>query len=201
MATALTWEHATGLPPEIDRLLGPGCDVLLRLAEHKVALPGRGGASQSDVFVFAYTPTGRVAVAIEAKVDEPFDQPLSQWLAKGASNRRDRLAGLCEILGRSGTMPPPSLYYQLFHRTAAAVVEARRFGFPRAAMIVQSFSPTHKWLDAFAAFSRFIGAETGLDKAADCTLEDGLRLTLGWAHSPIPAKDARPTNTDAQERR
>ena len=36
------------------------------------------------------------------------------------------------------TPPAPSLRYQLFHRTAAAVIEARRFGTDAAAMVVHS---------------------------------------------------------------
>ncbi|MFU8881858.1 MAG: DUF6946 family protein [Rhodobacterales bacterium] len=50
-----------------------------------------------------------------------------------------------------------ALRYQLFHRTAAAVTEARRFHRPVAAMIVQSFAPDHRWFADYAAFCALFG--------------------------------------------
>jgi hypothetical protein len=58
---------------------------------------------------------------------------------------------------------PDDVSYQLLHRTASAVIEARRFKTDYAAMIVHSFSPTHRWVNSFARFTQLFGttAERG----------------------------------------
>ncbi len=74
LSAAISWETAHGLPPEIALLLGPDAELLLAIPEHKVAMPGKGRDSQCDVFalVKAGGQTIAVAVAVEAKVAEPF---------------------------------------------------------------------------------------------------------------------------------
>ncbi|MEO1000600.1 MAG: hypothetical protein AAFW69_08380, partial [Pseudomonadota bacterium] len=57
MATALSWEAAQGLPPEVAELLGPDAELLLAIPEHKVAVPGGRRASQCDVFALARAGT------------------------------------------------------------------------------------------------------------------------------------------------
>ncbi|MEQ9261142.1 MAG: hypothetical protein RIG84_18805 [Roseovarius sp.] len=180
MATARAWEAAKGLPPEVAEILGPGAELLLAIPEHKVPLPGGERPSQCDVFALARQGGAVVAVAVEAKVDEPFDRTLGGWMGAGSPGKRARLAAICEILG-CGT-PPDDLRYQLFHRTAAAVIEARRFGAGRAAMVVHSFSPGHRWFEDFAAFCAFLGLgapERG--RGYVLPLPEGRTLTLGWA--------------------
>jgi hypothetical protein len=75
----------------------------------------------------------------------------------------------------------PGLRYQLFHRTAAAVVEARRFVSSAAAMILHSFSPEHRWFDDFAAFCALFCTTTQRGIPSVVTLPDGRPLILGWA--------------------
>ena len=151
-ATAQAWQAAGGLPTEIATILGPGAELLLAIPEHRVPMPGRGRESQCDVFALAKAGGRTIAIAVEGKVAEPFGPTIGEWLATPTEARTSRIAAICELLG-IGTPPAPSLRYQLFHRTAAAVIEARRFGTDAAAMIVHSFSPEHLWFDDFAAFA------------------------------------------------
>ncbi|MFC2966807.1 DUF6946 family protein [Acidimangrovimonas pyrenivorans] len=179
MAAARSWETAKGVPPEIAKIMGPAPDLLLAIPEHKVPLPGRGAASQCDVFALIRDREETVSLAVEAKVAEPFDKPIGEWLRDGSDGRRTRLAAICDLLGCG--LPPGDLYYQLFHRTAAAVIEARRFGTDAAAMIVQSFSQEHLWFDQFSAFCAFLGVDAAREKRLTRDLPGGGNLILGWA--------------------
>jgi len=188
MACAWSWEKAKGLPTEIAELLGQDAKLILAVPEHKVSIPGRGGDSQCDVFALVRRSATLIAAAIEAKVNESFDKTVSDWLAVGGQNRRDRLDGLCDILGAS-RKNLDGLRYQLFHRTAAAILEADRFGADEAAMIVQSFSPEQMWRDDFDAFVAHLGADSD-GGGHSLALADGKKLFLGWASCQMPDEAA-----------
>nr|WP_249200446.1 hypothetical protein [Thetidibacter halocola] len=178
MATAQSWE--AGFPPEVAALCGDGADLQLAIAEHQVALPGRGAPSQCDVFALVHAAGRDMAVAIEAKVAEPFGPTVTEWLgAEPSTNRQERLAELSAWLGLGPLQG--DLRYQLLHRTAAAIAEARRFRRPVAALIVQSFSPERAWFADFAAFVSALGLTVEPDRAVETILPDGLALRLGWA--------------------
>lgn len=138
-AAAERWEASTGLPPEIGSLfeavgLGPS-ELLLAVPEWKTPLPGGERESQTDVFALVHAPRGVFACAVEAKVIEPFGPTVAEWLAGASAGKLERLAYLCDLLGLPNP-PAGELRYQLFHRTAVALIEAERFGCAGAAMIV-----------------------------------------------------------------
>ncbi|WP_406645695.1 hypothetical protein QEZ52_17155 [Aliisedimentitalea scapharcae] len=180
VSAAQSWEAADGLPTEVAQILGPDAELLLAIPEHKVPLPGGSRASQCDVFALVSTATGICAVSVEAKVNEPFGPTVGEWLRDPSEGKVTRLTAICEMLGVAFP-PPDDLRYQLFHRAAAAIVEASRFQTSSAAMIVQSFSPEHRWYDDFSVFCDYCGvnAERGVPLTVE--LPDGRRLTLGWA--------------------
>jgi hypothetical protein len=182
MSTAQSWEHADDLPPEITALLG-GARLIFATMEHKVPMPGPGADSQCDVFALVHRDGTDIAVAVEAKVNEPFGQTIGEWFDPASPSRTARLSGLCDLLD-APFPPPPDLRYQLFHRTAAAVIEARRLSRPAAAMLVQSFSPDDRWFDDFAKFCTYLGCATPtIGTTTQKTLPDGRPLILGWAKS------------------
>ena len=184
MSAAQSWETAQGLPPEIAAFLGPDAELLLAIPEHKVALPGKGRESQCDIFALATAGGQTIALAVEAKVAEPFGPTVGDWLTDASPGKVTRLTALCDLLG-CAYPPPADLRYQLFHRTAAAVIEATRFKTDRAAMIVQSFTPDHTWIQDFAAFCRNLGHAAIPGAAIEHRLPSGKNLTLGWATSAI----------------
>lgn len=179
MAAATSWEAARGLPPEIQEILGHDAELVFAIPEHKVPLPGGRRESQCDVFALVRTPSMTIALAVEAKVSEPFDRTIDAWFADGSPGKQRRLAAICDLLGCP--TPPGHLRYQLFHRTAAAIVEAARMHAGAAAMIVQSFSPHHRWFEDFAAFCTFLGVEPMRSAPMTRPLPDGRDLILGWA--------------------
>lgn len=182
MSAARSWEAAQGLPAEIATLLGPDAKLLLAIPEHKVALPGKGRESQCDIFALATAGGQTIALSVEAKVAEPFGPTIGDWLVDASPGKITRLTALCDLLG-CACPPPDSLRYQLFHRTAAAVIECARFKTDRAAMIVQSFAPDHLWFADFAAFCQFLGHSATLGVPVEHPLPTRRTLTLGWATS------------------
>lgn len=180
MATALSWEAAEGLPLEIADILGGSIELLLSIPEHKVALPGGTRESQCDVFALAKASHETIAIAVEAKVNEPFGPTVGEWMASASDGKVERMRFICDLLGLNAP-PPDELRYQLFHRSAAAIVEAKRFKTDRAAMIVQSFSREHRWFEDFHGFVTLFGLQAERGKALTFKLPSGMPFTLGWA--------------------
>lgn len=179
-AAALSWEDAHGLPAEIAAMFQPDAELLLAIPEYRVALPGGARASQCDVFALLLDGDELCTLAVEAKVNEAFGPTIGAWLANPTDGRRVRLNAICTMLGIDDP-PPADLRYQLLHRSAAAVAEARRFGAASAAMIVQSFSQDHRWFDDYAAFCKLLDLPASRGHGATCLLPCGLKLTIGWA--------------------
>lgn len=193
---AVSWECAErterGLPREVAEALDQeptiaGARTLIALPEHKVALKGRGRASQTDVWALLRCSSGYVSMAVEGKAGEPFADTLSDWLKDASLGKQDRLKFLCDALGIAGD-PGPTLRYQLFHRTVSALLEAERFGAASAVMMVQSFREDAKSFQDYSVFATLLGAKPargGISRATTCHSRP---LFLGWVDSK-PATD------------
>lgn len=188
MSAALSWERAqgttSGLSPEVAALLGPSARLVLAIPEHKVPLPGGRRDSQCDVFALVDLGEATCALAVEAKVNEPFGPTVEEWMAEASPGKAARLAAIMGLLGLAAV--PEALRYQLLHRTASAVLEARRFRAGVAAMVVQSFAPDRRWFADFAGFCEVLGLKAEPDRPLTVPLPDGLDLILGWASCPLP---------------
>jgi hypothetical protein len=137
-------------------------------------------ASQCDMFALVRAGGRTISLAVEGKVNEPFGTTLAKWLSDGSDGKRLRLGAICKMPS-CDPGAAPGLRYQLFHRTAAAVVEARRFGTAAAAMIVHAFSPEHRWFDDFAVFCALFCTTAQRGTPSVVILPDGRPLILGWA--------------------
>lgn len=197
MELAVSWERAQssdrGLPGEVAAALDEipslhGAQLLIGFPEHKVALKGRGKASQNDVWALLKTGGGSISMAVEGKAGEPFASTIAEWSRDASDGKKDRLKYLCETLGAAVASDSP-LRYQLFHRTASAIIEARRFGASQAVMLVQSFRDDPvSWSD-FAAFSTLLGATPARGQVVEAKSCGSERLFVGWVDSS-PASDA-----------
>jgi hypothetical protein len=181
---AYCWESANGLPSEVASMLQPYGDhveLLLAIPEHKVPLPGASrGESQNDVFALARAGDLTFAIMVEGKVREPFGQTLHDWLQNASDGKRERLAFISNLLGL--TLPPPDhIYYQLLHRAASAIIEARRFKTDAAAMIVHSFSSGRIWFDAFVQFGSLFDVAMVANKLIAIRPSGKPPLYIGWA--------------------
>jgi hypothetical protein len=126
---------------------------LLVVPEHKVPLPGGRTESQNDVFVLGSTSSGLVSICIEGKVNESFGEPVSKWGPDSSPGKQKRFQYLTETLGLEDA-DLSNIYYQLLHRTASAIIEAKRFHASTAVMLVHSFSEEHKWFPEFGEFAK-----------------------------------------------
>jgi len=183
---AYCWEQADGFPLEIKALFAGSSkstfddiEPLLIFPEHKVPLPGGSTKSQNDAFVLARTSEGLVSITVEGKVSESFGPTLGKWNTH-TRGKTIRLKYLLEQLGLTAELDP-GIRYQLLHRTASAVIEAKRFHATTAVMIVHSFSPESKWLEDYQAFVRLYGKEARVDELVYATKIDSIDLYLGWA--------------------
>lgn len=155
--------------------------ALMVFPEHQVPLPGGARPSQNDCWVLARTPIGLVSISVEGKVSEPFGPTVGEWLNEASPGKNERLSFLSSALGLD-TQPPGQIRYQLLHRTASAVIEAKRFHARQAIMVVHSFSQTAEWFDDYKEFAALFGAQANLDTIVAAGQPDGVNLYLAWVN-------------------
>lgn len=187
------WFQANDLPPAIRAVLNQSstlahAELLDAWLERKTDLDdGRSSHSQTDLFAILAVGAELAALGVEAKVDESFGQIVSDWLADGSAGKQARLEKLCALFD----VDPQTighLRYQLFHRTAASIIEAKRYRARKAVMIVQSFCPNATGLSDCQVFFEALGMP-GLkrDKLIGPKSFDGVDLWVGWASdTPLP---------------
>jgi hypothetical protein len=167
---------------EVKRVLAtqfPDLEMLLALPEHQVALPGGGRPSQNDIWVLARSGDGLVSIAVEGKVAEAFGPTIADWSVDASAGKSARLAFLLQELGLSPT-PPGTVRYQLLHRTASALIEARRFCAKRAVMLVHSFSQSHQWFEDYSSFAVLFGVDAQVNEVSRLGEVGGIQLYAAW---------------------
>ena len=182
---AETWESSPSLPTEITQALSgtPLSELMpiLAIPEYQVPLPGGSRPSQNDLFLLGQVYDDLAVVMIEGKVDEPFGPTVAEWSEDPSEGKQTRLDYLTGLLHLHGDVPG-ELRYQLLHRTASAIIEARRFHAKYAVMPVHSFSDEHAGFDDFATFVKLLGGvpeNGGLGKVPGHADPE---LWVGWAH-------------------
>lgn len=179
---AYSWHAARGFPPEVRQTLAqqfPDIEMLLGIPEHKVALPGGARASQTDLWVLARAGDELASIAVEGKVSEAFGPTVDEWLVDASDGKRKRLAFLRAQLGCEENLPG-TVRYQLLHRAASAILEAKRFRARHAVLLVHSFSRTREWLDDFMAFGKLLGVDAVADRLTPVRECDGVKFSMGW---------------------
>ncbi|MCB2141194.1 hypothetical protein KQH27_00635 [bacterium] len=183
-ALAHRWEEAKGFPGEIKEALElvpalADVELLLAIPEYKVSLPGGGAASQNDIFCLARNRHGLVIIMVEGKVNEPFGPLVSEWFVDPSPGKVKRLNFLCRTLGLDKDQVQ-GVRYQLLHRTASAILEAKRFKALTAAILIHSFSPTYTWFEDYAAFADLFGTYASMDQVHTAGKIGGTDLYLAW---------------------
>jgi hypothetical protein len=160
-----------------------GAEMIDGFFEREVELGTAGRNSQTDLMVVAGLGEELGIIAVEGKVEESFADLVCDW--NNSEGKQRRLEGLCATL-RLDPSRVGQLRYQLLHRTVSAVYEAKRYRCRHALMLVHSFSPTHRWFEDFARFSRAMNipvTQTGSCSAAKVC--DGVQLRLGWVSDQV----------------
>ncbi len=178
---AYSWQEAEGFPTEVGSVLSskfPGVKLLLALPEHQVSLPGGSRPSQNDIWVLARSEDELISIAVEGKVSEPFGPTVREWQAESSPGKVSRLEYLIALLGLP--LVPEITRYQLLHRTASAIIEAKRFGAPHALMLVHSFSQTSERFQDYAAFVSLMGGCAVENNIISVGARSGVALHLAW---------------------
>lgn len=178
------WQDANGLPDQVSRVLEKeaafsGLETLLAIPEHQVPLPGGSRPSQNDVWVLARTAADLVSIAVEGKVAEPFGPTIGEWGPNSSNGKRVRFDFLCSTLGLA-SKPPEDIRYQLLHRTASAIIEAKRFHARHAVMLVHSFSQSEEWFVDYERFLSLYGAAAMLNEVVSAGEVNGIGLHFAW---------------------
>ena len=186
------WIRAKGVPASVRAVLEQAPEwrsamLLDGIFERVTKLPGDGMGSQTDLLALVDLGSENAIIGVEGKVSEPFGEPVRSWLGDAPSaNKLKRLTGLCATLGVDVSTVGP-LYYQLLHRTCAAIYEAKRLRYRRALMLVHSFAMPAKadekpiWFDEFQRFSDAVGMPVTrpgeMSPSKEC---DGVGTWLAW---------------------
>jgi hypothetical protein len=181
---AYCWQEADGFPKEVQQVFSDSeqfkdIELLLAIPEHKVALPGGIRASQNDIWALARANGKLVSIAVEGKVSEPFGPTIGEWLKEKSPGKDKRLDYLCGLLELDKS-PSLDLRYQLFHRTASAIIEAKRFMATHAIMLIHSFSQSNDWLGDYASFLSQFGAAAETNKLISVGIRNGIILHFAW---------------------
>ena len=194
---SVAWEAASksssGIPAEIVKALEKcptfrGAELIIAVPEHRVTLDDERRPSQNDLWLILWTRHGYTSVTVEAKAGEEFDKPIDQWLREDSKGKDARLRFLNNTLCLAGTCPC-HIRYQLLHRTASAILEARRCHFPLALMMVQSFEESRSsWAD-YAAFASHLGLTAERGVVVGPRQVDTIDLYLAWVDSPKARDD------------
>lgn len=179
------WHGTDGFPKDVYDVLTAAdpfreIDLLVAIPEHQVPLPPvRSRASQNDIWVLARCATGLVSIAVEGKVGESFGPTISEWMSTPTPGKKKRLDFLTEILG-IGMAFPEDTRYQLLHRTASAIIEARRFTARHAVLMVHSFSQNDQWFEDYANFVQLFGTVGVRDQVVTATIIKDIQLHFVW---------------------
>lgn len=195
---AITWEATRnsdrGMPLDVADVLDGvpelrDARLAIGIPEHQVTLDGGGHASQTDPWALLRTQSELISVAVEGKAGEGFDRPVPEWLrdASPRSGKPKRLEQLCRVLGIS-EQQAHLCRYQLLHRTAVAILEARRFKAAHALLLVQSFVADPDSVADFKCFGEQFGVIVHENAAVSAGVRDGVSLWLAWVTSR-PATD------------
>jgi hypothetical protein len=201
MLTAQTWEDASGLPPEITSVFNAseddhfkGFELALAIPEYKVILKGGTRPSQNDVFALLTSVKGLTALTVEGKVREDFGPTIAQWQSEVSDKGyQTRLLHVMENIGLKDPIPG-HIRYQLLHRTASSVLEAKRFHCTAAVMIVQSFieSDLENHFGDYVQFVQLYGKTPAKDNLVFLANINGIMLYSAWVYTKPPADNLIP---------
>jgi hypothetical protein len=183
---AYCWQEAEGFPECVKKAFSQSnisilhnIELLLAIPEYQVSLPGGSRPSQNDIFVLAKGDGQLISITVEGKVSEPFDKTISEWLQDRSRGKQVRLNFLCNELDLDKAMVS-NIRYQLLHRTASAIIEAKKFNAPNALMLVHSFSLSNEWFADYYKFASLFGLEAELNRIHFASNIGGIKLHLGW---------------------
>lgn len=153
-------------------------EVVVGFFEHATALDTQHGPSSNDLMVVCGLATELGVLAVEAKAGESFGELIGDWNKTDGKARR--LSWACRLFNVNEDACG-HLRWQLFHRTASALIEAKRFRAAHAIMVVHDFGFEPSWTDDYATFAETIGVRGArVGAISEPKVIDGTNLRLAW---------------------
>ena len=182
---AKSWFEANALPIMVEHTLRQtarfsSVELIEACLEKCIDLRDGRKPSQADVLAILGIGDELALMAVEGKVDESFGLLVSEWLVNASTGKLGRLQNLCRTLD-IGSQDVGHLRYQLLHRTASAIYEAKRYRARTAVMMVHSFDPADAGVSDFRLFASALGLpDAGATKIAGPIARENVDLYLGW---------------------
>ncbi|MFF5996455.1 hypothetical protein AAGS61_17210 [Lysinibacillus sp. KU-BSD001] len=181
------WESSANLPMIVENVFKESklpifddVEMLYGFPEYKVAIPGGNASSQNDLYVIAKVKNGLLTIMVEGKVSEPFGETVDLWLGNNPSDgKRKRLNYLLSLL-RLHENHITKIRYQLLHRTASALIEAKKVNAKNSLMLVHSFRHEAKWFKDYANFVKLFDLTPLENNIVGPIQLDGINLYFGW---------------------
>ncbi len=192
---AVSWENTAGIPEEIKRLFNSqhvtgfsNVELALAIPEYKVSLPGGTRPSQNDVFALLTSDEALSTMAVEGKAREDFDVTVDEWKQRTSEKGiNERFSFLLQTIGLTNQKVNGTIRYQLLHRLASSIIEAKRFHAKNAIMVVQSFAEddSENHYPDFEALIKCFGQLPKKEKLIFLKTIDNIKLYAAWVYSPI----------------
>jgi len=187
-ALAYCWQEANDFPKSVKTVFNKSginifknIELLLAFPEYKVSLPGGPRSSQNDIFILARGNDQLITIAVEGKVSEDFGKPIAKWKQEKdeKTNKEERLNFILQELNLMGRSID-SIRYQLLHRTASAIIEAKKFNAKDALILVHSFSKSYEHFEDYNQFLALYGLSGEKDSLTGPVNINGINLYFAW---------------------
>lgn len=181
------WAAQGAMPALVEQTLATApalahAELIEAFLEREVGLGDTGTPSQTDLLALLAVGDRLAVMAVEGKVDESFGKLIGEELVGASQRKIDRIKRLCAVFGISASLPEvASLRYQLLHRTASAIFEAKRYRSRVAIMMVHSFDGSDTGSNDFTAFAEALHFKDACPTFTRGPQPfDGVELYLGW---------------------
>ena len=189
---AFAWQNAQDFPPKVKSVFDKSIirqvhsiDLLMGFPEYKVPLWGGARASQNDIFLLCTNEDGLLPIMVEGKVEESFGPLVEEWLSERHLLTHERLEYLTEILNLKNK-DVNKIRYQLLHRTASAIIEAKRFCSRQAMMLVHSFSKSNASFSDYEKYLSIYGVKGKIDSVTEPINFSDVNVYFAWVNDDFP---------------
>lgn len=186
-ALAYSWQEANDFPECVKKVfissgiaLFKNIELLMGFPEYQVPLPGGSRPSQNDIFILARSNDQLISITVEGKVSEPFGDTIAEWRKDSSGGKSKRLKFLLKELELDDSEGINVIRYQLLHRTASALIEAKKFAASNALMLVHSFSRTDEWFSDYGQLLALFGIHAQTDSLVFAGNINAIDLYFAW---------------------
>nr|WP_247747045.1 hypothetical protein [Alkalihalobacillus sp. BA299] len=143
-------------------------------------MPGGNASSQNDLYVLAKANNELLPIMVEGKVAEPFGETTASWFGDNPSDgKQERLDFLLNLLSLNKDSVLDKRY-QLLHRTASALIEAKKVSAKNALILIHSYSEIGKWYGDYAEFVKLFQLSPEKDGLVGPVQLNGINLYFSW---------------------